>query len=98
MNNMTESQKFLQQFITGWQRDWARHFLTKYRKENETIDVPHGVDAYREFNKTLQELRVDVTDIKKTVKNGKTRGRGLWQAIWHGFGVIKSEGDKLFKD
>jgi hypothetical protein len=65
--NVTESQKFLSQFITGWQRDWARRFLLIHREEeNSKIAVPSSVDAWREFNRTLQSLKEDVTDIKET--------------------------------
>jgi hypothetical protein len=36
--------------------------------------------------------------IDRTNQKQASKGRGLWQAVWHGLGVIKAEGDKIFKE
>lgn len=77
---LTESQQFLSKFITGWQRDWAKRFLLKYRRENDTIEVPAAVDAYREFNKVLHELRDDVSEVKQDAHKA-AKGIQRWFTI-----------------
>lgn len=46
----------------------------------------------------LIEIERRLREIPVATERRKDRGRSLWQAIWHGLGVIKSEGDKIFKE
>jgi hypothetical protein len=52
--------------------------------------------------KQLQDVSGDVRMVKEAIKEGHKKQvsvlRGLWNAVWHGFGVIKAEGDKVMKE
>jgi hypothetical protein len=99
--NLTDSQEiWVDQCVrTGW-RIYMRGLLTRInqRPENKNIPTFSDVEWKREANQMLHELAKDVTEIKTSVKGAKSRGRGLWQALWHGVGIVKTEGDKLFKE
>jgi hypothetical protein len=47
---------------------------------------------------TLVEIERRMREITVPADRRKDKGRGVWNAIWTGLGVIKAEGDKLFKE
>ena len=47
---------------------------------------------------TKTKILVKLEELSFLVKKSSNRGRGLLNAISHGFGVFKSEADKLFRD
>jgi len=49
-------------------------------------------------NSTSRKILVKLEEVSAIVKKSSGRGRFLLNAISHGFGVFKSEADKLFKD
>ena len=98
--NLTDSQEI---FLDGVRTDFKIYmmkFLKKLNERPENLNIPtfSDVEWKREANQMLHNLANDVTEIKTNVKNGKSRGRGILNAISHGFGVFKSEAEKLYKD
>lgn len=82
-SRLTESQRILQQFVTGWQREWARRFINNYRRENAEIEVPPAIDAIRAM---VDNMHADVKEIKQ-----KT---GLIEGIAHTFANLLKSGGK----
>lgn len=81
-NHTTASQKFFLDLLN-----------VHDRPENEGIDEPPTVERLREWNELLQKMR----ETHASVTGAKGKGRGLWNALWMGLGIIKSEGDKVMK-
>lgn len=73
-------------------------FFVRERRENGGIELPSDVLEGRRANDTLHRIEKHVQHIEEQVGRQKSRGRGLWNALMHGIGVFKSEGDKLFKE
>lgn len=46
----------------------------------------------------LDRVPDDIEKMRNENAKQRSKGRGLWQAAWHAVGVLKAEGDKLFKD
>ena len=56
--------------------------------------------AFKKYglDKIPAKILTEIETLRSEQKAQHNKGRGLWQAIWHGVGVVKAEGDKLFKE
>ena len=52
--------------------------------------------------RSIRDLERTVKQIADAIDKGNqkqaSKARGVWNAIWHGLGVVKAEGDKIFKE
>ena len=63
-------------------------------KNSTSKKVAEDVKKIREL---MLDRRQNDIEVEKD-RRKKDRGRGLWQAFWKAAGVLKADGDKLFKD
>lgn len=82
--------------------DGLMDLLWNRAKENPSLTTSqklHAVDPVLAEKYRLQKETHDaVLQIRAELAAGKNKKRGLWNAFWHGLGIIKSEGDKIFKE
>jgi hypothetical protein len=73
------------------------------RKVYNEVMASAGRSTITKIKTALQECGLtdtpaQVIALRQEIEKQRRKGRGLWQAVWHGIGIVKSEGDKLFKE
>jgi hypothetical protein len=91
-------------FDTGKWRQEVYRLLKELREREAAGEIERKAHeaAMEELGKTMELTKLELIQWHRELQamHGKPPSwvRSLWNAFWHGVGVTKAEGDKVFKE